>query len=65
MGYKDQFLQFFRTACQDTPDLVQKVYEGYFPKNLPVSQWSDYAVKNINKLIKKLKEDTRLLPDIA
>ena len=57
MGYKDQFLQFFRTACQDTPELVEKVYEGYFPKNLPVSQWGDYAVKNINKLIKKLKDD--------
>jgi len=65
MGYKDQFLHFFRTACQDTPELVEKVYEGYFPKNLPVSQWGDYAVKNINKLIKKLKDDNHLLPDFT
>ncbi|MBR6035817.1 MAG: hypothetical protein IKP41_02515 [Bacteroidaceae bacterium] len=65
MGYKDQFLQFFRTACQDTPELVAKVYEGYFPKNLPVSQWGDYAMKNINKLINKLRNDDRLLPDFS
>ena len=65
MGYKDQFLQCFRTACQDTPELVEKVYEGYFPKNIPVSQWGDYAVKNINKLIKKLRDDNHLRPDIV
>lgn len=65
MGYKDQFLKFFRTACQDTPELVEKVYEGYFPKNLPVSQWGDYAVKNINKLIKKLREDNLLRTDFS
>lgn len=55
LGHKDQFLRYFKQACQETPDLVQKVYEGYFPANSPVSQWSDYAAKNIDKLMRKFK----------
>ena len=55
LGHKDQFLRYFKQACQDTPDLVKKVYEGYFPENYPVNQWSDYAVKNIDKLMRKFR----------
>ena len=55
LGHKDQFLRYFKQACQETPDLVQKVYEGYFPANSPVSQWGDYAAKNIDKLMRKFK----------
>lgn len=55
LGHQDQFLKYFKVACQETPELVKKVYEGYFPDAAPVSQWSDYAVKNIDKLMRKFK----------
>ena len=65
LGHKDQFLKHFQVACQDTPDLVQKVYEGYFPKNVPVAQWSDYAVKHIDTLMSKLKNENIVLHDFT
>ena len=55
IGHKDQFLKYFKVACQETPELVRKVYDGYFPTNIPISQWSDYAAKNIDRLMKKFK----------
>ena len=58
MGHKDQFLRYFREACQETPGLVQKVYDGCFPKQLPFEQWSDYASKNLDKLLKNFSKDT-------
>ena len=65
LGHKDQFLRYFRVACKETPELVRKVYEGYFPKNVPVNQWSDYAVKNIETLMSKLKGENMLLQDFS
>ena len=65
LGHKDQFLKNFQTACNDTPDLVQKVYEGYFPKNVPVAQWSDYAVKHIDTLMSKLRNENIMLHDFT
>ena len=53
LGYTDQFLKNFKIACQETPQLVESVYEGYFPANLPVTQWSDYAEKEVNTLMAK------------
>ncbi len=55
LGHKDQFLRYFKQACMDTPELVKKVYDGYFPESTPVSQWSDYASKNIDKLIRRFQ----------
>ena len=65
MGHKDLFLQNFKVACRETPDLVRKVYEGYFPSNLLVSQWSDYATKNIDKLMKNFKGENMHLNDFS
>lgn len=65
LGHKDLFLKNFQLACKDTPDLVRKVYEGYFPKNVPVAQWSDYAVKNIDTLMSKLKNENIMFHDIT
>ncbi|MBO7580935.1 MAG: hypothetical protein J6T38_05375 [Bacteroidaceae bacterium] len=65
LGHKDQFLKYFKVACNETPELVKKVYEGYFPKTVPVNQWSDYAVKNIETLMTKLKGENILLEDFT
>ncbi len=65
MGHKDLFLQNFKVACRETPDLVRKVYEAYFPSNLLVSQWSDYATKNIDKLMKNFKGENMYLNDFS
>lgn len=65
LGHKDQFIKYFKVACKETPDLVKKVYEGHFPKNVPVSKWCDYAEKNIEKLMKSLKGENLLLQDFT
>ena len=57
MGDTEQFLHFFKMACRDTPDLVQKVYEGHFPQDLPISQWGDYAEKRLDELIEKMNKE--------
>lgn len=57
MGNADSFLQHFKEACKDTPELVQKVYEDFFPKNMPVSQWGDYAEREMDTLLKKFKKE--------
>ena len=56
-GKKELFLLNFKIACQECPDLVQKVYHGYFPANMPVSQWYDYAEGEIDVLSKKFKKE--------
>ena len=53
LGYTDLFLKNFKIACKETPQLVESVYEGYFPENLPVSQWSDYAEREVDALMAK------------
>jgi hypothetical protein len=65
LGHKDQFIKYFKVACKETPELVKKVYEGHFPKNVPVSKWCDYAEKNIDKLMKSLKGENLLLQDFT
>ena len=57
LGQTDQFLHYFKIACRKTPDLIEKVYDGYFPKNLPVSQWSDYAERETDLLMKKFSRE--------
>lgn len=57
LGYTELFLQNFKVACRETPILVQKVYEGYFPKKIPVSEWSDYAEREIETLLKNFKKE--------
>ncbi|MBR1667698.1 MAG: hypothetical protein IJ693_05380 [Bacteroidaceae bacterium] len=56
IGQTDQFLKNFKIACKETPDLIRKVYEGYFPKNMPVGQWSDYAEREVDTLMKNFKK---------
>lgn len=56
-GEKELFLLNFKIACQECPDLVQKVYHGYFPASMPVSQWYDYAEGEIDVLSKKFKKE--------
>lgn len=53
LGYHDQFLMNFKIACRETPQLIESVYDGYFPANLPVTQWSDYAEKEVDALMAK------------
>ena len=65
LGYKDQFLCHFKVACQETPDLVRKVYEGYFPETAPVSQWSGYAEQNIDKLMRKFRGENFQFQDFT
>ncbi|MBQ6964461.1 MAG: hypothetical protein IJP82_02065 [Bacteroidaceae bacterium] len=57
LGDTKQFLENFKIACQQTPDLIGKVYEGYFPENMPISQWSDYAEKDMDKLMKNFNSE--------
>ena len=57
LGQTDQFLQFFKIACQQTPVLVRNVYEGFFPKEMPVSEWGDYAERNMDSMLEDLKND--------
>lgn len=61
VGDTEQFLSFFKTACEDTPDLIQKVYGSYFPADLPVSEWHAYAQREIQTLLNKIsKEDVHI-----
>ena len=61
MGDTEQFLAFFKRACEDTPDLIRKVYDNYFPTDLPISEWHDYAQREIQTLLKKIsKEDVHI-----
>lgn len=57
LGNIRQFLHFFKIACQETPELVQKVYEDYFPKGMPISQWVEYAVTETDTLLAKFKQE--------
>ena len=57
MGNAEQFLHHFKTACQVSPELVEKVFDGYFPSDMPIGQWSDYAEKEIDMLLKKFKKE--------
>lgn len=57
LGHTNQFLKHFKVACKETPELVRKVYEGYFPDNLPVSEWGDYAEREMDTLMKKFKKE--------
>ena len=57
MGHTNQFLKHFKVACQKTPELVQNVYGNYFPESMPVSQWAEYAAKNIDALMKKFQKE--------
>lgn len=56
-GNAEQFLHHFKTACQVSPELVEKVFDGYFPSDMPIGQWSDYAEKEIDMLLKKFKKE--------
>lgn len=61
LGYAERFLASFKTACENTPDLIQKVYENYFPADLPVDEWYAYAQREIQTLLKKIsKEDVHI-----
>ena len=57
LGDIEQFLPFFKIACKDTPELIQKVYSNYFPDGLPVSEWYDYAKREIKTLLKKISKE--------
>ena len=57
LGHSDLFLENFREACQKTPRLVRNVYDGYFPKELPVGEWSDYVEKDLDAFVKKFKKE--------
>lgn len=54
LGQPDQFLRFFKVACKLTPNLIKKVYEEYFPKDLPVEKWYQYAKQEIDTLLQKI-----------
>ena len=57
LGHSDLFLKNFREACQKTPRLVRNVYDGYFPKELPVDEWSAYVEKDLDAFVKKFKKE--------
>lgn len=57
MGHTDQFLKYFKQACDNTPELVKKVYGSLFPADLPVPKWYGYAEKEIDELVKKFKKE--------
>jgi tetratricopeptide (TPR) repeat protein len=65
LGQPDQFLKLFKTACNETPDLVKKVYEGYFPYSLPFEQWYDYAEANTDDLMKRFQENDLYIKDFS
>lgn len=58
LGLSDLFLENFREACQKTPRLVRNVYDGYFPEELPVGEWSAYVEKDLDAFVKKFKKET-------
>lgn len=61
LGDTEQFFTFFKIACEDTPELIQKFYDEYFPTDMPVSEWYDYAQREIQTLLKKInKEDVHI-----
>ncbi|MCH5174630.1 MAG: hypothetical protein J1F40_01945 [Prevotellaceae bacterium] len=57
MGDTEQFLTFFKIACEDTPLLVHHVYGSYFPTDLPIDEWYDYAQREIQSLLKKITQE--------
>lgn len=58
LGHSDLFLENFREACAKTPRLVRNVYDGYFPKELPVAEWSAYVEKDLDAFVKKFKKES-------
>ena len=57
LGNAEMFLDNFKEACHETPDLIKKVYGIYFPDNIPVSQWGDYAEREFDVLLRKFKKE--------
>ncbi|MBR3618280.1 MAG: tetratricopeptide repeat protein [Bacteroidaceae bacterium] len=57
LGNAEMFLDNFKEACHETPDLIKKVYGIYFPDNMPVSQWGDYAEREFDVLLRKFKKE--------
>ena len=57
LGNADLFLENFKEACEKTPRLVRSVYEGYFPEELPVGEWSEYVEKDLDAFVKKFKKE--------
>ena len=59
------------SMAQPTPVDVEPGVKGPLPtvasidKTVPVNQWSDYAVKNIETLMTKLKGENILLEDFT
>lgn len=56
-GDMEKFLTCFKTACEETPDLVKSVYGYNFPADMPVSEWYDYAQRETQALQKKFNEE--------
>ena len=56
-GDMKRFFKFFKTACEETPDLVKRVYGNVFPVNMPVNEWYDYALHETQTLQKKFNEE--------
>ena len=56
MGNTKLFLKSFRRACNDTPELIKRVYENYFPKDMSVNEWADYAEKETDALMEKIRK---------
>ena len=56
LGNIKQFLELFKDACNKSPELVQHVYGSYFPEDLPISEWYDYAQREMPTLIKKMSK---------
>lgn len=61
MGQKKPFIQSFKTACAECPDLVESLFRGYFPEGLPIDSWGDFAENNMKKLMRTIKIESMRL----
>lgn len=50
LGQSDLFLSNFKKAVEVTPDLIKNIFGGYFPEDLSIEDYYDFALNTINKI---------------
>lgn len=46
-GNTDLFLYYFKQSVKLCPDLIENIFKGHFPDDMPIEEYYDYALKKV------------------
>ena len=61
LGNIEQFLKFFKEACEEAPNLVKHCYKVCIPKGIPFDQWLDYAGHHHDEMAEQMRNQMRMI----